>query len=379
MPLTHAALDPPNLWSLAPLCYRLHTVFPVRNQSPRGHKAKPMEARILGYLQSRIPQASDLRITNFHRHTEGWSWETFSLDAEWWENGGPVRQGFVFRKEPDRGGVIDKYDTRGQFTLLRALEDTPVLAPRVFWYELDRSILGAPFFVMEKVEGEIPLPWADPSQSPFRSEEERQSVAQQFVENLAHLHRVDWKAKGLSFLGVPEEGEGTARREIARWESLLDRVELSPLPLLRQALLWLKGHVPRAPRISIVHGDYRLGNFICREGRIVAMLDWELAHLGDPLEDLGWICLRPWRARSRYMALLIEREELYRLYESLTGIEVRDEHVRFWEVLGNLKLAVIHLTAARVFEEGINPDVRLATMGHHYVFMLKHIAELLGI
>jgi aminoglycoside phosphotransferase (APT) family kinase protein len=170
-----------------------------------------------------------------------------------------------------------------------------------------------------------------------------------------------------------------ARREIAKWEELLARVELSPLPLLKKTLLWLKDHLPETSRISIVHGDYRLGNFICRDGRIVAMLDWELVHLGDPMEDIGWICLRPWRGRSQYMASLIEREELYRLYESLTGLRVKDEQVRFYEVLGNLKLAVIHLTAARVFEDGTNPDVRLATMGHHYIFMLKHIGELLGI
>ncbi|MGH7962994.1 MAG: hypothetical protein ACRERD_14375, partial [Candidatus Binatia bacterium] len=104
---------------------------------------------------------------------------------------------------------------------------------------------------------------------------------------------------------------------------------------------------------------------------------WELVHLGDPLEDLGWICLRPWRGRSKYMASLIERAELYRLYESLTGIPVTNEQVRFYEVLGNVKLAVIHLISARTFEDGSNTDIRLATMGHHYIFMLKHIAELL--
>lgn len=74
-----------------------------------------------------------------------------------------------------------------------------------------------------------------------------------------------------------------------------------------------------------------------------------------------------------------ERAELYRLYESLTGIHVTDEHVRYYEVLGNVKLAVIHLISARVFEEGTNTDMRIALMGHHYIFMLKHIGELLGI
>ena len=338
-----------------------------------------IEGRIEAYLRSKLPQAQNLRIAGFRRHTEGWSWETFSLDVEWESDGESFRQGFVFRKEPDRAGPIERYDTRGQFHLLRALEDTPVCAPRVFWYELERGFLGAPFFVMEKVEGEIPLPWSDPGRGPFRSEDDRRAVARHFVENLAHLHAVDWRAKDLSFLGDPGEGEGAARHEIGRWERLLARVELSPNPFLWRTILWLKERAPRAPRVSIVHGDYRLGNFICRDGRIAAILDWELAHLGDPLEDIGWMCMRPWRGRSPYMASLIEREDLYRLYGALTGIRIDNEYVRFYEVLGNLKLAVIHLNAARAFEDGLNPDIRLAPMGHHYIFMLKHAAELLGI
>ncbi len=338
-----------------------------------------IEESIKAYLQSKLPQARDLRFKNFRRHTEGWSWETFSLDAEWLEDGRSLRQGYVFRKEPEKGGVIERYDSQGQFVVLKALEGTPVLAPRVFWYELTRDILGSPFFVMEKVEGNIPLPWAGPGKEAFSTEEEQQSIARQFIENLAHLHAVAWQTRGLSFLGEPEAGQGAAWQEVAKWEGLLAKVELSPIPLLKKTLLWLKDHLPEASRVSIVHGDYRLGNFICRDGRIVAMLDWELVHLGDPIEDIAWICLRPWRGRSPYMAYLIEREELYRLYESLTGVKVEDEHVRFYEVLGNLKLAVIHLTGARVFEDAINRDVRLAPLGHHYIFMLKHIAELLGI
>lgn len=338
-----------------------------------------IEEKICAYLHSKLPQARDVELLNFRRHTEGWSWETFSFDAHWQEAGRNMQQGYVLRKEPDRAGVVGRYDTFAQFSVLRALEDTRVAAPRVFWYELARDMLGAPFFIMEKVEGEIPLPWAEKEHGPFADVAEQRNIAQQFIQNLAYLHTVDWKAKGLEFLGVPQPGRGAALQEVEKWETQLNQVELTPMPLLRRALIWLKEHAPIAPRISIIHGDYRLGNFITRSGRIVAMLDWELVHLGDPLEDIGWICLRPWRGRSQYMASLIERAELYKLYESLIGIQVDDEHVRFYEVLGNLKLAVIHLTAAKAFEDGTNADVRIATMGHHYIFMLKHIGELLGI
>jgi aminoglycoside phosphotransferase (APT) family kinase protein len=338
-----------------------------------------MQEKILSYLQSKLPHATDLELRNFHRHTEGWSWQTFSMDAHWRENGRVIQQGYVVRKEPDQAGLVGKYDSRAQFTVLKALEDTPVAAPRVFWYELSRDVLGAPFFVMEKVEGTIPLPWAEKEYGPFADETEQRRIAREFVQQLVHLHAVDWVSKELSFLGAPATRRDAALQEISKWEEQLRSVETVSIPLMHRAILWLKEHAPEAPRISIVHGDYRLGNFICRDGQIVAILDWELVHLGDPIEDLGWICMRPWRGRSKYMSSLIQREELYRLYESLTGIKVADAHVKFYEVMGNLKLAVIHLTAAKVFEDGTNTDARLATMGHHYIFMLKHIAEIIGI
>ncbi len=336
-----------------------------------------IEEKIKAFLQSRLPGGTTLELRHFQRHTEGWSWETFSFVAHWLDAGAPRKQGFVVRKQPNQAGLVGTYDTRGQFTVLRALGDTDVSAPRVFWYELNPELLGAPFFVMEKVEGTIPLPWAETTCGPFRDAAERTSVARQFVEQLAALHAVDWHAKHLDFLGVPEPGQGAARQEVARWEAQLARVELTPIPLLQRAILWLKDRPPVSHRTSNVHGDYRLGNFICREGRIVAILDWELVHLGDPIEDLGWICLRPWRGRSTFMASLMERHALYRVYEECSGIPISEDHVRYYEVLGNLKLAVIHLTAARVFEDAKNADLRFATMGHHYVFMLKHIAELL--
>ncbi|MGH7963125.1 MAG: hypothetical protein ACRERD_15055, partial [Candidatus Binatia bacterium] len=101
-----------------------------------------MEEKIRAYLTSKLPRARDLALLNFRRHTEGFSWETFSFDARWHEDGHERRQGYVLRKEPDRAGVIGTYDTYGQFTVLKALEDTPVAVPRVFWYELERSLLG---------------------------------------------------------------------------------------------------------------------------------------------------------------------------------------------------------------------------------------------
>jgi aminoglycoside phosphotransferase (APT) family kinase protein len=132
---------------------------------------------------------------------------------------------------------------------------------------------------------------------------------------------------------------------------------LEPQPVLELAVAWLRAHQPVAQRITIVHADYRTGNFLVDGDRITGVLDWEMVHLGDPLEDVAWVCLRSWRwAGDGRVGGLLPRDEFYRRYEEASGLTVDEASVRFWEVLGNLKLAVIFLTGARSFCEGRSKD-----------------------
>jgi aminoglycoside phosphotransferase (APT) family kinase protein len=145
------------------------------------------------------------------------------------------------------------------------------------------------------------------------------------------------------------------------------------VPMLEWAAIWLLDHAPVAPKISIVHGDFRIGNFLEAEGRITAILDWELVRLGDPIEDLGWICLQAWRGRSPYMCHFFTREELRDRYAALTGIEVGLDAIRYWEVFGTYKLAVMHYGATHCFEmRGFN-DLRMAGMGAQIPRMLLQL------
>ena len=133
--------------------------------------------------------------------------------------------------------------------------------------------------------------------------------------------------------------------------------------MLEWAAIWLRENAPAAPKISIVHGDFRIGNFLETGGHITAILDWELVRLGDPIEDLGWICLQAWRGRSPYMCHFFTREELRDRYAALTGTEVSLDAIRYWEAFGTYKLAVMHYGATHCFEaRGFN-DLRMAGMG----------------
>jgi aminoglycoside phosphotransferase (APT) family kinase protein len=143
--------------------------------------------------------------------------------------------------------------------------------------------------------------------------------------------------------------------------------------MLEWAEIWLRENAPVAPKISIVHGDFRIGNFLVADGRITAILDWELVRLGDPVEDLGWICLQAWRGRSPYMCHLLTREELLDRYAALTGTEVSVAAVGYWEVFGTYKLAVMHYGATHCFEaRGFN-DLRMAGMGAQIPRMLLQL------
>jgi len=137
-----------------------------------------------------------------------------------------------------------------------------------------------------------------------------------------------------------------------------------PLPAFELGVRWLERHRPATPRTTVVHGDFRLGNLIVDEDGLRGVLDWELAHLGDPIEDLGWYCVRAWRFGSRLPAGgMGTREELIKAYESAGGPTVDPEVLRWWELLGTLKWGLICVLQAQVHLGGAARSVELAAIG----------------
>jgi aminoglycoside phosphotransferase (APT) family kinase protein len=307
--------------------------------------------QVAAYLQHQMPDAREIEVAQLWRIPGGASRETWSFDATWRAGKARAGRGFILRRDPEAS--LLETERYVEFRVYQALQGTGVPVPEVFWLEADPQWLERPFFVMGRLPGE-----ASPQKliaASFGGDAD--AIAQQKVDILARIHSLDWRALGLDFLGVPEGPDRCAEREIERWESIMRRQELEPQPVLELALAWLRAHRPVAQKIALVHADYRTGNFLVDGDRIAGVLDWEMVHLGDPLEDLAWLCLRPWRwAGDARVGALLTREELYRRYEAASGLTVDRDAVRFWEVLGNLKLVVIFLTGARSFVEGRSKD-----------------------
>ena len=148
--------------------------------------------------------------------------------------------------------------------------------------------------------------------------------------------------------------------------------------MMHRVLAWLREHQPRAPRLSIVHGDYRLGNFLERDGRITAILDWELVHLGDPHEDLAWSCLPQYRGGTDLMSQLVPREELYARHQAKTGLPVDPAAVHFYTILSLFKLTAIHMAGAHAFEHQGFFDLRMPAIATQIAPVLRQLEKALG-
>lgn len=313
----------------------------------------------------------EVAVGGLRRFTVGFSWLTFGFDASWDDEGERVTRALILRVGPPNG-IFGPYLASPEFVTLRALAGSGVPVPGVYWYCDDGSALGAPFFICDLVPGEVPIPWTRDGGLAF-DDATRRDLGAQFVAALAALHAFRWQDTPVAAIGGTTDVTRIARDRIDRWEALLAKWSPRRVPMLEWAAIWLREHAPPASRISIVHGDYRIGNFLVAEGRITAILDWELVGLGDPVEDLGWVCLQAWRGRLPYMCHFFTREELRDRYAAATGIEVELAAMLYWEAFGTYKLAVMHYGAMDCFEtRGFN-DLRMAGMGLQIPRMLLQL------
>lgn len=311
---------------------------------------------LVAYLQHRMPDAADLAVSNIARIAGGASRETWSFDATWSEGGERIDRGFIIRRDPPASLLDGNNDL--EFELYSALSETGVPVPPVYWIERDGQWLQRPFFVMGRVPG------ATDARALVTSPEFaeiRPVISQQKAEILARIHSFDISA--LKTIDRPADGEAPALHEIDRWEAVLRRDALEPQPILEMAFSWLKRHVPPPPpRVALVHADYRTGNFLYDATTgITGILDWEMAHAGDPIEDVGWLMIKSWRwTGDDRVGGLCAREEFVRMYEAAGGAKVDADALKFWEVFANVKFATLFLTGLKSIVEGKTPDLLLA-------------------
>jgi aminoglycoside phosphotransferase (APT) family kinase protein len=175
-------------------------------------------------------------------------------------------------------------------------------------------------------------------------------MARQLCDLLADVHLTDWQGLGIGRL-LPDPADRAALVELDRWEQVLRRDQLEAYPELELAIDWLRERAPRSPRTVLVHADFKAGNVLLEGDRIVALLDWELAHLGDPHEDLGWVT-QPLRAVEHQIAGSWESADLLRHYARVTGFEVDETSVAWWVTFSTFKTVVMQASGLRSFLEG---------------------------
>jgi aminoglycoside phosphotransferase (APT) family kinase protein len=302
-----------------------------------------------------MPEAREIAVSNIARIAGGASRETWSFDARWSENGATIERGFIARRDPPASLLSGNNEL--EFELYTQFAGSRVPVPPVYWIERDGKALERPFFVMGRVPGAT-----DARQLVTSPEfaEVRPTIAKQKPEILAGIHAFD-PTRITSLEHPPSPGE-SASHEVARWEKVMRDDTLEPQPVLELAFSWMKRHLPPPPkRVTIVHGDYRTGNFLYDQSGITGILDWEMAHAGDPIEDVGWVVMKSWRwAGDDRVGGLSSRDEFVRLYEDAGGAKVDRDTLKFWEVFSNVKFATLFLTGTKAVIHGKTPDMLLA-------------------
>src|ERR1700693_3116448 len=193
-------------------------------------------------------------------------------------------------RRPPRGPLLPTaHDVMREYRVLKALQDTAVPVPRVYAACDDPNYIGAPFYLMEYVRGDvIRADGKNFATTPAR----RHAVSEGMIDLLIALQNVDWRAAGLEGFGRPD---GYLPRQLKRWVDQLERTipHTRPLPVMNQVRDWLQAHIPESPPATIVHGDYKLANVMWNPSdppKPIAIFDWEMSTLGDPLAALGWLC-----------------------------------------------------------------------------------------
>ncbi|HET7719399.1 MAG TPA: phosphotransferase family protein, partial [Acidimicrobiales bacterium] len=282
-------------------------------------------------------------VGELQRLSGGASRETWAFDA-----GG--RALILQRQRPGAGAAA--VSMGAEVAVLRAAADAGVPVPAVVADATDGVALGAPAFVVERLPGETI------ARRLLRDEAYaavRPTVAARCGAILAAIHRIDpTRVDGLAEI----DPVASARDTLASVGEALGESH----PAFELALRWLERNRPPSAGRTVVHGDFRTGNLLIDESQVVAVLDWELAHVSDPLEDLGWFCVRAWRFGrvDRPAGGFGSREELWSAYEAAGGAPVDPDAARWWELYGTLRWGVICIMQAASHWLGLARSMELA-------------------
>ncbi len=318
-----------------------------------------LRARLATFITSAAGAPAE--ITAARPIAGGASRETWALDIT--IAGGPEAgpHALVLRMDQASSMNPNALDRAEEFALLRAAYAAGVLAPRPRWLDADGAALGRSFLLMDRVEGESigPRVVRRPELAAARA-----LLPAQMAQQLARIHAIDVEAAGLDFLLRPPAGRSPALHAVDGTRALLRDLQLDS-PALELGLRWVEAHAPACERLTLVHGDFRVGNLIVGPGGLRAVIDWEFAHVGDPHEDIAWPCVRDWRFGQdhRRVGGVGDLGPYLAAYEAAAGRAVNRAAVRYWELLGNLRWAATCHSQAQRHLSGADPSVELVSLG----------------
>ncbi len=320
-----------------------------------------LDSRLAEYIAHRLPGADDVRVEGLDRIFGGASRETYRFVLCYRENGAAIRRPLILRRDPP--GSLIETERAVEFGAYRAFHGTEVPVPEALWLEEEAHWLDYPFFIMEQLTGLE----SNPQQiiaPPYAQHAEK--FARQKWTILGVISKADPQVLGLDRVMPAVAAQDCWRRELDYWESQVDEDELCPQPVIRAAIRWLRRNPPPPPaEVRVVHADYRTGNFLYDEdGRIHGILDWELAHLGDPLEDLAWSLNPLWRwAGDERAGGLVPNDQAIRYWEQSSGMRADPAALHWWAIFSCVKGQAIWLSGAKEFSDGENQDIILGLTG----------------
>jgi len=268
------------------------------------------------------------------------------------------KKGYVLRRPPLGHVLQSAHDMGREYKIISCLGPTDIPVPPSFGLCKDKSVNGADFYVMGLVEGDVYVDSIDAVAIP---ENERYDLGMDVIDVLVRLHNIDPDEVGLGDLGKKED---YVARQVRRWTRQWEESKTDDVPEMDEAGRLLKENMPDQIGASIAHGDYRIGNFIIRDSRVAAVLDWELCTLGDPLADVGY--LLNWWYRPDEVELgegdgaptavggFPSREDLIGYYENGTGRDL--SQVDYYRAFSYWRLAAISQGVYRRYVEGVMAD-----------------------
>lgn len=311
-----------------------------------------------------MPTATSVGVRNVAPMFGGNARKALSFDAEWTDASGVVSCPCVMLSQQP-GRQVDS-DVRDEYKVLHGLNGKGVRVPKAIAVDETGEVVGSPSIVLERIPGKASAVEFLKTRQP----EDSVALTEDLALVVAQLHGVDWDVGAFDAALAGSSPQDIVAGQISDWETTFRTNRLDPNPVMSALFSWLRGNIPVPRRICLVHGDLRPGNFLYQGRRVTGLLDWEMAHLGDPVEDIGWI-YRPLWSPERFVPL----EKFVEIYSVHAGWNVPWESVVFYRVFSELKFASISLTAAKAFASGNTLNLRHADRAATVAPCLKRCLE----